>query len=221
MRDVVRRQAALGVEVPDVLDARRAAQPAHVARGVRAVVDHLRPGVVGQEAEPAREALVPLHLQRVIGGIADRRLRRRHVGAVELRHRPQQPELLDRRPVQLGRPRIGDLPVERVRDRGVQRRAPHRPVLLGQRRQGRDRQEQVRAAAAGVVGFEDRAPADLALHRHVPRVVLGIAVVARQDGAGAEADEGGVALRRAPAAAACRRDRDWSASRSASRWSRA
>ena len=133
----------------------------------------------------------------MVVGVAERRLRCRDAGAVEVRHWPQQAELLHGRPVQGGRERIGDQPVERIRHGGVQRRTTHRPVLWIQRGQGRDRDEQVRAAAAGVVGLDDRAPADLALDGHVPGMVLRVAVVAGQNGAGIQADEGAVAERSA------------------------
>ena len=101
------------------------------------------------------------------------------------------------------------MPIERIGHRCVQRCTTHRPVLRSEGRQGRERHEQVRTAAAGVVEFQNRLQWQLTLDGEIPGMVLGVAVVAWHDSARIQTEQGRSRLANVPAAAACRQGTDY------------
>ena len=196
MRDIVAGERSLQLEIQRILEGCRTAQPRQVAGSGRDIVDRLRPGVVHEHGHAAREALLPLDLQAVVDGV--RGVRFRAAGAIELRHVAQQPVVLHRGRIEVDRLRIGDDTVEGIRHLGLQRRAADAPVGGIERRQAGVGIVEAQAAAAGVVDFEHRVPADFALNGDVPRVHFGVLAGGAYDGARATAQERLVALSELP-----------------------
>ena len=129
------------------------------------------PRVVAQEGEAFREALLVLHLQRVIVGVGGGRFGGARTGPVILRHWAQQTEALNRGAIHVDGQRIGDDAHERIRHLGIQLIA--RVLCVGpvpdaerQRRQAGEGVKEMRAAATGIVHLH-HADTDLPLQREV------------------------------------------------------
>ncbi len=148
---------------------------------------------MSQHGQALAVALFPLHLQRVVIGIATSRFGLPYASALEVRHRAQQEASRNSGVAQL-RAAVSDLPEEGIRNLCVQRRTAKSPIAGMERRKRCDRHEEVSSTAPRVVQLEYRLQANFPLNGEVPGMVFRVTVVVANDRAGTEAEQRGIAL---------------------------